>query len=214
VHFIYASAATRHCDTADLTKLLDAARKHNDAAGLTGILLYTDGSFFQVLEGVPDAVEALYARIIVDKRHEQVTKIVAEAIPSRSFANWTMGFSQVSRKDLALISGTNDFFNGSSCFLGLNSGRAKKLLSAFRGDAGARLWLERRRPLLYEQCGIRAAAERGPSGTNCVSQFGACLLVRVSTHCRHRCAESDFLRSADPRSRQRTGLPGIGAGTG
>jgi hypothetical protein len=43
-----------------------------------------------------------------------------------------MGFSQVSRKELALISGTNDFFSGSSCFLGLDSGRAKKLLSAFR----------------------------------------------------------------------------------
>ena len=43
-----------------------------------------------------------------------------------------MGFSQVSRKDLALISGTNDFFSGASCFLSLDSGRAKKLLSAFR----------------------------------------------------------------------------------
>ena len=43
-----------------------------------------------------------------------------------------MGFSQVSRKELALISGSNDFFSGSSCFLDLDPGRAKKLLSAFR----------------------------------------------------------------------------------
>ncbi|HTV96929.1 MAG TPA: BLUF domain-containing protein [Steroidobacteraceae bacterium] len=132
MHCIYASGAPRLFETAELTTLLEAARKHNDAAGITGMLLYTDASFFQVLEGVPDAVEALYARIEMDKRHERVTKIVAEAIPSRSFANWTMGFSQVSRKELALISGTNDFFHGSSCFLGLDSGRAKKLLSAFR----------------------------------------------------------------------------------
>jgi hypothetical protein len=96
------------------------------------MLLYTEGSFFQVLEGVPDAVEALYARIELDPRHEQVTRIVTEAIPDKSFAQWTMGFSQVSREELALISGTNDFFGGSSCFLGLDSGRAKKLLSAFR----------------------------------------------------------------------------------
>lgn len=132
MHCIYASAATRHFEAAELTALLQAARKHNDAAGLTGMLLYTEGSFFQVLEGIPDAVEALYARIERDKRHEHVTKIVAEAIPSRSFEHWTMGFSQVSRKELALISGTNDFFSGSSCFLGLDNGRAKKLLSAFR----------------------------------------------------------------------------------
>ena len=132
MHCIYASAATRHFETAELTALLQVARKHNDGAGLTGILLYTEGSFFQVLEGVPDAVNALYARIEQDKRHDQVTKILAEAIPSRSFADWTMGFSQVSRKELELISGTNDFFSGSSCFLGMDSGRAKKLLSAFR----------------------------------------------------------------------------------
>jgi len=74
MHCIYASAATRHFETAELTALLQAARKHNDGAGLTGMLLYTEGSFFQVLEGVPDAVEALYARIELDKRHEQVTK--------------------------------------------------------------------------------------------------------------------------------------------
>ena len=132
MHCIYASAATRNFETAELTALLQAASKHNDGAGLTGMLLYTEGSFFQVLEGVPDAVEALYARIERDKRHDHVTKIVTEAIPSRSFAHWTMGFSQVSRKELALISGANDFFSGSSCFLGLDSGRAKKLLSAFR----------------------------------------------------------------------------------
>jgi Sensors of blue-light using FAD len=132
MHCVYASAATRPLEMTELTALLQAARKHNDGAGLTGMLLYTEGSFFQVLEGVPDAVEALYAKIEQDKRHDQVTKIVAEAIPNRSFADWTMGFSQVSRKELALISGTNDFFSGSSCFLGLDSGRAKKLLSAFR----------------------------------------------------------------------------------
>jgi hypothetical protein len=112
--------------------MLQAARKHNDGAGLTGMLLYTEGAFFQVLEGIPEEVEALYARIERDKRHEQVTKIVAEATPNRSFEHWTMGFSHVSRKELATISGTNDFFLGSSCFLEMDSGRAKKLLSALR----------------------------------------------------------------------------------
>ena len=132
MHYVYASAATHHFEPAELTSLLRSARRHNDGAGLTGVLLYTEGSFFQVLEGAPEAVEALYARILLDRRHEQVTTIVSEAIPRRSFADWTMGLSQVSRTDLALITGTNDFLSGSSCYLGLNSGRAKKLLAAFR----------------------------------------------------------------------------------
>jgi uncharacterized Fe-S cluster-containing MiaB family protein len=132
MHCVYASAATQRFETADLTALLQTARKHNEGAGLTGILLYTEGSFFQVLEGMPDAVEALYARIELDRRHEQVTKIVTEAIPNRSFAEWTMGFSQVSREELIRISGSNDFFSGANCFLDLDPGRAKKLLTAFR----------------------------------------------------------------------------------
>jgi len=132
MHCVYASAATRRFEAADLTALLQESRQHNEEAGLTGMLLYAEGSFFQVLEGAPGAVEALYARIERDKRHEHVTKIVAEAIPRRSFAHWTMGFSQMSRQELALISGTNDFFGDSSCFLDLGSGRAKKLLAAFR----------------------------------------------------------------------------------
>src|SRR5271165_867624 len=131
MHCIYASAAKRHFETAELAALLQAARKHNDAAGLTGMLLYTEGSFFQVLEGIPDAVEALYARIARDTRHERVIRIIAEAIPRRAFADWTMGFSEVSRKELARISGTNDFSRHKSSFHGLDSGRAKKLLSAF-----------------------------------------------------------------------------------
>ena len=95
-HCIYASAAKRRFESAELTALLQAARQHNERAGLSGMLLYTEGSFFQVLEGTPDAVEALYANFELDRRHDRVTKIVNEAIPRRSFAHWTMGFSQVS----------------------------------------------------------------------------------------------------------------------
>ena len=132
MHCVYASAAVRHFEASELTALLMAARQHNEGAGLTGMLLYTEGSFFQVLEGVPATVEALYAKIELDKRHEHVTKIVSEAIPHRSFTEWTMGFSQVSRQELALISGTNDYLSGSGRFVDLDSGRAQKLLSAFR----------------------------------------------------------------------------------
>jgi len=110
-HVIYASAATRRFETADLTALLQAARKHNDAHGLTGMLLYTEEAFSSTGRA-PDAVKDVYSRIVRDKRHDQVTKIVAEAIPSRSFANWTMGFSEVARKDLEQIAGTNDFLPG------------------------------------------------------------------------------------------------------
>jgi hypothetical protein len=49
MHCVYVSAATRNFESAELTALLQAARKHNDGAGLTGMLLYTEGSFFREL---------------------------------------------------------------------------------------------------------------------------------------------------------------------
>ncbi len=132
IHCIYSSAATHAFSPEELAELLKKAREFNALNDLTGILLYAEGSFFQVLEGPEEAIAALYAKIENDKRHEQVTKIILEPIHKRSFAEWTMGFSNVSREELAKMEGTNDFFSKARCFADLDSGRAKKLLAAFR----------------------------------------------------------------------------------
>jgi Sensors of blue-light using FAD len=132
VHCIYSSAATRDFSPEELAALLTKARDYNALHDLTGMLLYSEGSFFQVLEGPQDVVDALYTKIETDKRHDQVTMIISEPIPKRAFGAWTMGFSNVSRGDLAKLEGTNDFFTRARCFAELDAGRAKKLLSAFR----------------------------------------------------------------------------------
>jgi Sensors of blue-light using FAD len=132
IQYIYSSAATHDFSPAELAALLKKAREFNALHELTGMLLYTEGSFFQVLEGPEEVIAALYAKIERDKRHEQVTKIIVEPIQKRSFAEWTMGFSNVSREELAKIEGTNDFFSKARCFAELDPGRAKKLLTAFR----------------------------------------------------------------------------------
>jgi hypothetical protein len=95
------------------------------------MLLFSDGNFFQVLEGEPAAVEKLYEKLHQYKRHVQVTLIVKEAIASRSFGDWSMGFSSISPEQLETVEGLNDFFSAGSCFAQLDTGRAKKLLAAF-----------------------------------------------------------------------------------
>lgn len=132
IHRIYASAATQGFAAPELARLLQQARDGNDRLGVTGILLFAEGSFFQVLEGSRDSVDALYARIARDTRHDQVTTIICEPIHRRSFGSWTMGFSSLSRADVADAAGMNDFFGAGSCFADLDGGRAKKLLAAFR----------------------------------------------------------------------------------
>lgn len=131
-HVIYTSVAARPFSTPELLDLLDRARRHNEQAGLTGMLLYAEGNFFQVLEGEAQVIEALYGRIQRDPRHAHMTRIIHEPIPERAFADWTMGFCSVSMADLADMAGVNDFFQEGRAALGPDAGRARKLLGAFR----------------------------------------------------------------------------------
>src|ERR1700722_18992034 len=133
IHLIYASVATQKFHTSQLTDLLQQARETNKRVGLSGILLHADGSFFQVLEGAPAVIDELYQKLVVDKRHAQLTVIIREPIARRSFGNWSMGFSRVSLEELSKMEGLNDFFRSGSCFLQLDAGRTRKLLAAFAG---------------------------------------------------------------------------------
>ena len=112
-------------------ELLARARTANAEADITGMLLYVDRGFFQVLEGHPIRIESIFAKIGADPRHERVTQIIYEPIARRTFGQWTMGYPNLENRDLREIIGGNDFFSTRSCLDGLEAGRAKKLLAAF-----------------------------------------------------------------------------------
>lgn len=79
----------------ELVGLLRRARAHNEAARLTGILLYRDQTFVQLLEGHRARVETLYASIRRDPRHADVTTVVTRDQLNRQFPDWSMGFSDL-----------------------------------------------------------------------------------------------------------------------
>jgi hypothetical protein len=132
IHCIYSSAATGDFAEHDIPQLLEKTRAANASRGITGMLLYVEGSFFQVLEGDGEPVDALFQKISADSRHKHVTLIIREPIPERSFGEWSMGFATLGRSEAGELVGQNDFFTQASCFESLNPGRAKKLLAAFR----------------------------------------------------------------------------------
>lgn len=88
----YSSDATRPYDEAELRDMLERSRAHNASVGLTGMLVYRDGRFLQVLEGPEAVTKELLARIVKDPRHEHVRFLVTQVIRRRSFAEWTMGY--------------------------------------------------------------------------------------------------------------------------
>src|SRR5579871_1906288 len=115
IRCIYASLAVSTFNEAELPLLLERARRFNSLHSLTGMLLYVEGNFFQVLEGEAEAVDAIYARIMRDPRHTRVTLIIREPIAQRDFSEWTMGFSVVDRFEAGQLIGENDFFRKASC---------------------------------------------------------------------------------------------------
>jgi EAL domain-containing protein (putative c-di-GMP-specific phosphodiesterase class I) len=132
IHLIYTSAATRHFNSEDLVALLEKSRANNANAGITGMLLFENGSFFQILEGPETAVDQVFRTISQDLRHGKVVTIIREPIAKRAFGEWTMGYVGATAKELDEIIGLNDFFTSGKSFEGTSPGRAKKLLDAFR----------------------------------------------------------------------------------
>jgi hypothetical protein len=133
IHCLYCSASKKaNLSPAELEALLQECRVKNAASDITGILLFQNGSFFQILEGDRTAVDALYDRITLDERHHRTKKIISEPIEAREFAQWTMGYPKITTKELATIPGLSDFFHHGTSFIELGDGRAKSLLAAFK----------------------------------------------------------------------------------
>lgn len=94
---LYASRATRAFDDADLLALLRRARAVNERRGVTGMLLHARGRFMQVLEGERATVLDLLGAIRQDPRHEGLVVTQVEALGTRRFGDWTMGFVHADR---------------------------------------------------------------------------------------------------------------------
>jgi blue light- and temperature-responsive anti-repressor len=132
IQLIYSSSATQELQDSELLSILEVSRRNNAARDVTGMLLSEKWSFFQILEGPADAVDAVFKIISADKRHHRIITIVKEAIPQRSFGEWTMGSASLDTRDIQDVTGINDFFSEASILTQINSGRAKKLVNAFK----------------------------------------------------------------------------------
>jgi hypothetical protein len=92
---VYMSLACEAMSPEQLASLLDGARAHNEAAGITGMMIYHEREFMQLLEGERAVIEALFAKIAEDSRHQQVYLLWDGQIATRNFDDWTMGFASV-----------------------------------------------------------------------------------------------------------------------
>jgi len=100
---VYISAATQHFSAEALEELLARARANNERNGMTGILLYHDLSFLQIVEGTRDDVDRLMARIRRDPSHASLRIVQDESVPERDFRSWAMASRVANAEDIRMM---------------------------------------------------------------------------------------------------------------
>jgi len=85
----------------ELLDILEVSRIKNEQHNLTGMLLYGEGVFIQVLEGEEQALLNTYSAIERDDRHYSIIKMTEGEITERNFPDWRMGFKAANADQLA-----------------------------------------------------------------------------------------------------------------
>jgi len=92
VELSYLSEAVSDMSFLGLMRLLESARTFNQNNGITGILLYDNQQFGQIIEGERANVMKAWKRIQDDKRHHRVELLEIREISERSFPEWLLRF--------------------------------------------------------------------------------------------------------------------------
>lgn len=133
-YLVYVSVAAEKASKDDLLEILARSRTKNAEAGITGMLLYKDGNYMQVLEGEEKAVRDLYARIRRDPRHLGIVTLVEGRRDNRCFGDWSMGFQDLSSPEARDVPGYSEFLNTPLTAEEFSSdpGQCERLLWAFK----------------------------------------------------------------------------------
>ena len=90
-HVAYCSRASSEVDQAALQRIVATAQRYNPAHGITGMLVFGSGIFFQWLEGPHEHVVALMQRLRDDPRHDAMVELSQEEeVRERLFPQWDM----------------------------------------------------------------------------------------------------------------------------
>ena len=74
----------------ELANIKMQAQEFNSQHNITGFLAYRNGYFIQRIEGRRYAIERLFSKICLDRRHRKVTLLALEPINQRFFDRWQM----------------------------------------------------------------------------------------------------------------------------
>ena len=130
----YVSTAVRMMTGDDLTDILQTARRKNAERKITGMLVYKDMSFLQVLEGNKPDIDEIFNTISEDDRHHRITTLFEVDVPQREFGEWAMGYYQPAVDEFEFLDGYSEFMQSGLIHRSLfeDQSRARGILQHFR----------------------------------------------------------------------------------
>lgn len=88
----YVSTAAKELTEQTIEATLNFSKNWNNDNKITGMLLFSEGNFFQVLEGDQKTLQDLFGRIQNDKRHYDIIKIFEKEVAEHAFDTYEVDF--------------------------------------------------------------------------------------------------------------------------
>ncbi|MEX0995788.1 MAG: BLUF domain-containing protein [Flavobacteriaceae bacterium] len=108
-YIAYVSRQSYILSDGDISDLLVSCRTKNTRNGITGMLIYFDGTFVQFLEGPEESLNPLYSKIVNDRRHQDIILLIEGQAQERQFEEWSMAYKKLSIPEATKIVGQKEF---------------------------------------------------------------------------------------------------------
>lgn len=91
----YISNSTHGDSIKEIKTMYLKAKTNNAKNNISGILIYHQGNYLQILEGNEKDVDETYNRIKIDPRHKNIIKVINTNTEYRIFEDYNFGFTIV-----------------------------------------------------------------------------------------------------------------------
>jgi len=95
----YVSRHNAENSNIEVTRILSQSRRNNERDGITGALVINDEYFLQSIEGSRPVINALFRKLVNDKRHHALQVIECSEVEERLWSKWSMKHLAPSEQD-------------------------------------------------------------------------------------------------------------------
>lgn len=88
----YVSNAKSYLTDKDLEHLHFVNKRNNTDLDISGVLIFNQGNFLQILEGEKQKIDTLFLKISQDPRHSHIIKLIDTSVDERIFNDYEAGF--------------------------------------------------------------------------------------------------------------------------